>query len=159
MWRQLKETPMTTHVGAPEETDIRQQIDTAFTHTAAADAKAGALLTAAGLLAAVYTALTVGPGASIPTWLAWMAVAAIAPVVVALVLLLLALRPRLSTGQDPTALIDYGPTAELKPDLVVRRDTVARIAACKYRLIAAAVDFLIGAVVVGAAVVVTALLT
>jgi hypothetical protein len=150
---------MTTHVEAPMETDLQQQIDRAVAHTAAADAKAGALLTAAGLLAAVYTALVVGPGAGMPAWLAGMAAAATVPIVVALVLLLLALRPRLSTGRDPTSFINYGPTAELKPDLVVRRDAVVGIAARKYRFIAAAVDFLIGAVVTGAAVVVTALLT
>jgi hypothetical protein len=116
-----------------------------------------ALLTAAGLLTAVYTALAVGTGARAPGWLTAMAAIAMAPVVVALVLLLVAPRPRLSTAPDPTSFINYGPT-ELKPHLAVRRDTVVRIAAYKYRLIAAAVDLLIGGVAVGAAVAVIALL-
>jgi hypothetical protein len=166
-----KEAPMTTHTAAITETseaELRREIDAAISHTASADAKAGALLTAAGLLAAVYTALAAGPGGSMPAWLAMMAAVATTPVAAALVLLLLALRPRLSASQDLTSFVAYGrqPMGRLDDEpehfeprtLIIRRHVVAHIATRKYRLIAVAVDCLIGAVVAGAAVVATAVL-
>jgi hypothetical protein len=148
------------------DAEMERQIDAATSHTASADAKAGALLTAAGLLAAVYTALATGPGASMPSWLSILAAAATAPVAAALVLLLLALRPRLSASQDTTSFINYGrqPVGQLHRQqpapqtLAIRRHIVANIATRKYRLVAVAVDCLIGAVVAGAAVVAIALL-
>jgi hypothetical protein len=143
-------------VEALDAATLRNQIELATRHTAAADSKAGALLTATGLLAAVYTALAVRAGTAMPDWLAALAATATVPVAVALVLLLFALRPRLAVICGPLSFF-YGPEGEPTADLKARRDTVTRIAVRKYKLVAVAVDVLICAVVSGVTVLALAL--